>query len=65
MLAQIEGFIRRWLPALATDQRGYVTVALGCTGGQHRSVYMVEQLGRRFADHGAVVVRHRELDAFD
>ena len=62
MLQQIEGFIRRWLPALANDQRGYVTVAIGCTGGQHRSVYMVEQLGRRFADHGATVVRHRELD---
>jgi RNase adapter protein RapZ len=61
MLQQIETFLRRWLPALATDQRGYVTVAIGCTGGQHRSVYMVEQLGRRFADHGATVVRHREL----
>lgn len=61
MLQQIETFIRRWLPALATDQRGYVTVAIGCTGGQHRSVYMVEQLGRRFAGHGATVVRHREL----
>ncbi len=65
MLGQIETFVRRWLPALAMDQRGYVTVAIGCTGGQHRSVYMVEQLGRRFADHGATVLRHRELDAFD
>ena len=65
LLDQIEGFMRRWLPALATDQRGYVTVAIGCTGGQHRSVCMVEQLGRRFADHGATVVRHRELDAVD
>ena len=65
MLGQIEAFVRRWLPALATDQRGYVTVAIGCTGGQHRSVYMAEQLGRRFADHGATLVRHRELDVFD
>ncbi len=65
MLGQIETFLRRWLPALATDQRGYVTVAIGCTGGQHRSVYMVEQLGLRFADHGATVIRHRELDALD
>ena len=65
LLDQIEVFMRRWLPALATDQRGYVTVAIGCTGGQHRSVYMVEQLGQRFADHGATVIRHRELDAFD
>jgi len=65
MLAQIEAFVRRWLPALALDQRGYVTVAIGCTGGQHRSVYIVEQLGRRFADHGATLMRHRELDAID
>ncbi len=65
MLQQIETFMRRWLPALATDQRGYVTVAIGCTGGQHRSVYMAEQLGQRFADHGATVVRHRELDSSD
>jgi UPF0042 nucleotide-binding protein len=65
MLAQIEAFLRRWLPSLATDQRGYVTVAIGCTGGQHRSVYIVEQLGRRFADHGATLIRHRELDAID
>jgi UPF0042 nucleotide-binding protein len=65
LLGQIETFMRRWLPVLAADQRGYVTVAIGCTGGQHRSVYMVEQLGRRFADHGATVIRHRELDVFD
>ncbi len=65
MLAQIEAFMRRWLPALATDHRAYVTVAVGCTGGQHRSVYMVEELGRRFAGHGATVVRHRELDPGD
>ena len=65
MLQQIETFMRRWLPALATDQRGYVTVAIGCTGGQHRSVYMVEQLGQRFADHGATVLRHRELDGLE
>jgi UPF0042 nucleotide-binding protein len=65
MLQQIESFLRRWLPVLATDQRGYVTVALGCTGGQHRSVYMAEQLGQRFADRGSTLVRHRELDALD
>ena len=63
LLAQIETFLRRWLPSLANDQRAYVTVAIGCTGGQHRSVYIVEQLARRFADHGATLVRHRELDA--
>ena len=65
MLVQVEAFLRRWLPALATDQRAYVTVAIGCTGGQHRSVYIVEQLARRFAGHGATLTRHRELDAID
>ncbi|MCK6433495.1 MAG: RNase adapter RapZ [Burkholderiaceae bacterium] len=65
LLQQIEVFLRRWLPALATDQRAYVTVAIGCTGGQHRSVYIVEQLGQRFADGGATLTRHRELDAID
>jgi len=65
MLSQIEAFLRRWLPSLATDQRAYVTVAIGCTGGQHRSVYIVEQLSRRFASHGATLIRHREMDAID
>ena len=65
LLDQIEAFLRRWLPALADDQRGYVTVAIGCTGGQHRSVYIVEQLHARFADHAARLTRHRELDAVD
>jgi UPF0042 nucleotide-binding protein len=65
ILAQIESFLRRWLPSFEADQRSYLTVALGCTGGQHRSVYMVEQLAQRFADFGAALVRHRELDARD
>ncbi|WP_088284482.1 RNase adapter RapZ [Ideonella sp. A 288] len=66
MLSQIEVFLRRWLPALATDQRAYVTVAIGCTGGQHRSVYIVEQLARRFVGrNNAILTRHRELDAID
>lgn len=63
MLVQIEAFVRRWLPGFASDQRSYLTVALGCTGGQHRSVYGVEWLARRFADDEATLVRHRELDA--
>jgi UPF0042 nucleotide-binding protein len=64
MLAQIEAFLRRWLPAFEEDQRSYLTVAIGCTGGQHRSVYMVEQLAQRFRERAAAtLVRHRELDA--
>ncbi|MEO8123661.1 MAG: RNase adapter RapZ [Burkholderiales bacterium] len=63
MLEQIEGFLARWLPAFVEDQRSYLTVAIGCTGGQHRSVFAVEALARRFAQHAATLVRHRELDA--
>ena len=63
MLDQIAGFLERWLPAFEDNQRSYLTVALGCTGGQHRSVYGVEQLARRFDGHHATLVRHRELDS--
>ncbi|MCH8180673.1 MAG: RNase adapter RapZ [Proteobacteria bacterium] len=63
LIAQIEAFLLRWLPALEGDQRSYVTVAIGCTGGQHRSVYCVEQLMQRFSPRGVVLSRHRELDA--
>jgi UPF0042 nucleotide-binding protein len=63
LIAQIEVFMLRWLPTLESDQRSYVTVAIGCTGGQHRSVYCVEQLTQRFAQRGVVLSRHRELDA--
>jgi UPF0042 nucleotide-binding protein len=65
MLLQIEGFLRRWLPSFEDDQRSYLTVALGCTGGQHRSVYGVEWLARRFEGLHATLIRHRELDARD
>ena len=59
---QIEDFLRAWLPALNQDHRSYVTVAIGCTGGQHRSVYLVEQLSERFSPDWVTVRRHRELD---
>ncbi len=49
MLDDIAGFIDKWLPSYVADNRHYVTVAIGCTGGRHRSVYMVEELARRFA----------------
>jgi UPF0042 nucleotide-binding protein len=63
MLDQIEAFIARWLPAFEDDQRSYLTVAIGCTGGQHRSVYFVETLAQRFAQRVTTLIRHRELDA--
>jgi UPF0042 nucleotide-binding protein len=63
MITQIETFLMRWLPTLEGDQRSYVTVAIGCTGGQHRSVYCVEQLVQRFLPRGVALARHREQDA--
>ena len=63
MLSQIQTFLQRWLPSFEDDQRSYLTVAIGCTGGQHRSVYAVEWLARRFDSRYATLLRHRELDA--
>ena len=62
MLAHIGDFLDHWLDALAHNHRSYVTVAIGCTGGQHRSVYRVEQLAARFEGRWNTLRRHRELD---
>ena len=62
MLNDISSFLRHWLPAMARDHRSYVTVAIGCTGGQHRSVYLVEKLAERFSADWFSLRRHRELD---
>jgi len=61
MLTDIRDFVEKWLPCFIRDNRAYLTVALGCTGGQHRSVYMVEKLAEYFRAHNRVLVRHREL----
>ena len=61
MLSDIRGFLENWLPSFVRDNRSYLTVAIGCTGGQHRSVYLVEELARHFAPQIKVLVRHREL----
>jgi len=61
MRHDISGFIANWLPSYIRDARNYLTVAIGCTGGQHRSVYLAEWLGREFQKQARVLVRHREL----
>jgi UPF0042 nucleotide-binding protein len=61
MQQQIEDFLLQWIPAIERDHRSYVTVAIGCTGGQHRSVYLVEQLAERFHKRWLTLRRHREL----
>lgn len=65
MIDDISGFIRRWLPLYVQDTRSYLTVAIGCTGGKHRSVYVTEQLALRFADHRPLLIRHRNQPQFD
>jgi len=62
MIDDIARFLRTWLPRYVLNTRSYLTVAIGCTGGQHRSVYIVERLAEHFADHAPMLVRHRELD---
>ncbi len=62
MKNHIEGFLNDWLAMLTENHRSYVTVAIGCTGGQHRSVYLVEALAAEFADKWRTLKLHREID---
>jgi UPF0042 nucleotide-binding protein len=64
MEEQIGTFLRHWLPHMLDDHRSYVTVAIGCTGGQHRSVYLVERLAKAFSGAWATRLRHREIDGW-
>lgn len=62
MFSEIKDFLESWLPDFAADKRSYMTIAIGCTGGQHRSVYFVERLAGYFRDQQhRVLTRHREL----
>ncbi|GEM80937.1 RNase adapter RapZ [Vibrio superstes] len=60
---QIQAFIERWLPSLEKNNRSYLTVAIGCTGGKHRSVFLTQQIGEYFLEQGQhVLIRHNELE---
>ena len=62
LMDDIRKFVEKWLPSFKNDNRSYLTVAIGCTGGQHRSVYFVEHLAAHFQEAARVLKRHRELD---
>jgi RNase adapter protein RapZ len=63
MMRDIQEFLQRWLPCYQANSRSYITVAIGCTGGQHRSVYLAEQLKNQFSQaFGDVQVRHRDIN---
>lgn len=63
MYRDIQSFLTTWIPRFQADNRSYLSVAIGCTGGQHRSVYLTERLARHFREAGTlhVIVRHRQL----
>jgi UPF0042 nucleotide-binding protein len=61
LLEDIRRFVETWLPSFRRDNRSYLTVAIGCTGGRHRSVYFVESLAKAFRPFAQVLARHRGL----
>ena len=61
LLTDVTGFLERWLPEMSRDHRTHLTVAIGCTGGQHRSVYLAERLATHFRARWQTIVRHRGL----
>ncbi|MGH8573635.1 MAG: RapZ C-terminal domain-containing protein, partial [Gammaproteobacteria bacterium] len=62
MTEQIGAFLERWLPRFEAESRAYLTIAIGCTGGRHRSVYVAERLAERFGSTGrALLVTYRDM----
>jgi UPF0042 nucleotide-binding protein len=61
LLGDVRDFLGRWLPEIVKENRSYLTVAIGCTGGRHRSVYLAEKLAAAFRKDWRVLVRHRGL----
>ena len=63
MYEDIERYLTRWLPRYQANNRSYITIAIGCTGGQHRSVYLSERLQKHFNRfYNDVQVRHRDIN---
>jgi UPF0042 nucleotide-binding protein len=60
LVEDIQAFLQRWIPRFQLDQRASITVAIGCTGGRHRSIYIANQLAERFRSEHPVVLRHRD-----
>lgn len=64
MCQDLHGYLARWIPRFEQENRAYLTVAVGCTGGRHRSVYVVDYLARHLREaYPRLMVRHRELDS--
>ncbi len=62
MLESLKGFLDQWIPAFELDNRAYLNIAIGCTGGQHRSVYLVDKIAEHLSGkRESVIVRHRDL----
>ena len=60
MVGDIIAFLERWIPQFELEDRAYLTIAIGCTGGRHRSVYVAERVAAHFRAHRNIVLTHRD-----